>query len=117
MLQIKKKAALTLCKYNLMFLFRKSNYKTHFVRKQKTQSIFLRSPKHFNIGKQKIYNLNYKTPTLFFKQTYPLFITSVFNTNILYNFLKKRIQTSPTLKVNSLKITVQTTFKIMWLEI
>jgi hypothetical protein len=117
MLQIKKEALLTRCKYSLTFLFRKSKYKAYPVRKQKTQSIFLRSPKHFNIGKQKIYNLNYKTPTLFFKQTYPFFVTSVFNTNVLYNCLKKRIQISPTLKVNSLKITVQTTFKIMWLEI
>ncbi len=68
MLQIKKKASLLVCKYNLQFLFRNKTLSDNYqAKKLVTNSIILRAPKHFNIGKQKISNLNYKTPKLIVK--------------------------------------------------
>lgn len=117
MLQIKKNATLVSCKYNLLFLFRKRYYTDYNLVKTKTQSIFLRSPKHFNIGKQKILNLNYKTPTLFFNKKYSFFFNGKWYEDILYKILCTRIKLTPTIKVSSLRVTLKTKFKLMWLEL
>lgn len=119
MLQIKKKGQLICCKYNLLFLFRRPKPSYEYqVRRQVGHSITLRAPKHFNIGKNKILNLNYKTPTLFLRKKYPLFIDSLSSdTYSLFLLLHKRIKTTPALKVNSIRVRVLTKFTIRWLEI
>ena len=40
-------------------LTKKNNYNIILKKKTKQQLIFLRAPKHFNIGKQKVKNLNF----------------------------------------------------------
>ena len=119
MLQIKKNAILQSCKYNLTFLFRKKKInKLYAVQKQKTATILLRSPKHFNIGKQKVVNLNYKTPTLFMPVAAPVKLdTLLTNERILFNALLGRIKSNPTMCVGSVRLHVDTTFKLKWLEI
>lgn len=119
MLQIKKKGLLVGCKYNLLFLFRKRGIeKVYPVRKQKTNSITLRSPKHFNIGKNKITNLNFKTPDLYYPSSCNFFIKTLFvSPKILYKLLVKRIRSTPALGVNSIRVSIKTSFKLKWLVI
>lgn len=117
MLQIKKKSLLISTKYNIQFLFRKRNFIDYKLQKTKSQYITLRSPKHFNIGKYKIYSLNYKTPTLLKLKTFNFFFYNVESFNYLYKILIKSIKLTPTTKVNSIRVKIKTFFKIMWLEI
>ena len=119
MLQIKKSASLLSCKYNLQFLFRKKKInKLYSVRKQLTSTILLRSPKHFNIGKQKIINLNYKTPTLILPIITPMHLGSFLQKKgAIFNVLIGRIKHNPALNVGSVRLRVKTHFKLKWLEI
>lgn len=119
MLQIKKTTSLLTCKYNLQFLFRKKKInKLYSVRKQLTSTILLRSPKHFNIGKQKIINLNYKTPTLFIPVLAPLHLGSFLHKGgTLFNILLGRIKHNPALNIGSIRLRVKAQFKLKWLEI
>ena len=119
MLQIKKNCSLIECKYNLLFLFRKRSIESVYpLKKQKTSSITLRSPKHFNIGKHKIVNLNFKTPSLFYKSHSNIFLHSLFfSKSLLYKILTKRIKTTPALYVHSVRISVKAKFKLTWLVI
>ncbi len=119
MLQIKKKAELIQCKYNLKFLFRKSGSgKDYILQKQKTTSVILRSPKHFNIGKQKITNLNFKTPSLSYFGSSLVYMTSLvkFSTP-LYKIAVRFVKTTPVLGITSIRVSVRAKFKLMWLEI
>lgn len=118
MLQIKKNTMLIKSKYNLSFLFRKRrSNKLYLIEKQKTSTILLRSPKHFNIGKQKITNLNYKTPKVFFPVHLPLSLnTFLLKKQVLYNILSKKIKTNPTLNISSIRVQIGTKFILMWLE-
>lgn len=119
MLQIKKNALLLYCKYNLTYLFRRRGVDFGYrLKKQKTSSIILRSPKHFNIGKQKITNLNFKTPDFLRVNKSKFHLNSLFNAdNTLYKIAIYRVRTTPVLSVNSVKLSIKTKFKIMWLEI
>lgn len=119
MLKIKKFSKLIECKYNLTFLFKKRNISSVYnLKKQQSSSIILRSPKHFNIGKHKIINLNFKTPNLFFKSSTSLFLPSfIFSPSLLYKNLSKRVKTTPTININSIRISIQTKFKLKWLVI
>lgn len=119
MLQIKKNMTLSICKYNLQFLFRKKKInKLYAVRKQITSTILLRSPKHFNIGKQKVLNLNYKTPTLFTPVGLPLHLGSfLYKSGFLFNILLGRIKHNPALNIGSVRVRVATQFKLKWLGI
>lgn len=117
MLQIKKKCLLVFCKYNLKFLFRNKNLsKNYLVKKKVSKSIILRSPKHFNIGKQKILNLAYKTPSLLIKFNNKLTVnTLVSHHDLLLETVSKKLQLTPTVATNSVKFTIKTKFKIKWL--
>lgn len=119
MLQIKKKAVLSSCKYTLQFLFRNKQLNSEYtLKKTKSQMIYLRSPKHFNIGKQKIINLNYRTPTFIVKTSHQFFISSLFRgSNSIYNVFTKKLLLTPTTSAKSIKIVVNTKFKLKWLEI
>ena len=119
MLQIKKKSQLIQCKYNLRLLFRRRGIESQYhIRKQKTSSIILRSPKHFNIGKQKIINLNFKTPDLSYASIHNFFLHTLFiSQTTLYKLLVKRIKTTPVLGVSSMRVSVKTQFKLRWLGI
>ncbi len=119
MLQIKKKAELIQCKYNLSFLFRKKGSgKDYILQKQKTSSIILRSPKHFNIGKQKITNLNFKTPNLSYFGASNFFLPTIFSSSrSLYKIAVRFVKTTPVLGIGSVRVSVKAKFKLMWLEI
>ena len=119
MLQIKKNAKFVSCTYNLQILFRRKNLtKSYTLKKTLTQTIHLRSPKHFNIGKQKITNLNFKSINLKLLKLSPFFMTSFFrDSTLLYSALKKSIKTTPTLFVSSVHCLVKTSFKLKWLVI
>lgn len=119
MLQIKKKGQLVGCKYNLRVLFRRKNLTQDYrVKKVVGQTIYLRSPKHFNIGKQKILNLNFKALNLVSSERAPFYLSALFNSaDTLYNILRRRIKTNPVLLVSSVKCSVRTKFTIMWLVI
>ena len=119
MLKIKKTSTLCESKYNLNFLFKKRNLGSNYrLKLQQSSSIILRSPKHFNIGKHKIINLNFKTPALLVRSNNSFFLPSLVSSqNSLYKILSKRIQTTPTITVNSIRISIKTKFKLMWLVI
>lgn len=119
MLQIKKKAVLSMCRYTLQFLFKNKQLKpSYIIKKQKTQMVYLRSPKHFNIGKQKIITLNYRTPNFILTTSHKIFINSLISSsNLVYKILTKKILLTPTTSAKSIKISVNTKFKLKWLEI
>ena len=119
MLKIKKEAMLVYCKYNLQFLFRNKKLAALYQAKKKvSSSITLRSPKHFNIGKHKILNLNYVTPTLIIKSISKININSLTNSpDLILEICSKKIQLNPTLSVKSIKVGVKTKFKLKWLVI
>lgn len=119
MLQIKKKAQLKTVCYSLLFLFRSREHNSsYFLRKQLTQTVTLRSPKHFNIGKYKIFNLNYKTINLSVVKGFKFHLNTMSNTgSYLFKKLSTHIQCSPVLRVNSIKLSINTKFKLMWLGI
>lgn len=119
MLQIKKNGLVTLCKFNLQFLFRNKKISDKYLaQKNVTQSITLRSPKHFNIGKYKIFNLNYQTPQARLTLKKKLKLQSFMNSDkLLFNIFYKYLTLTPTIFLKSIKITFTTKFKIKWLEI
>lgn len=119
MLQIKKKAQLTTVGYSLIFLFRSREHNSSYrLRKQLTQTVTLRSPKHFNIGKYKIFNLNYKTINLNVTRGFKFHINALNNTSsYIFKKLSTPVESSPVLRVNSVKLLVSTKFKLKWLEI
>lgn len=117
MLQIKKNGKLITSKYNLQFLFRNKTIASKYLAKKKvTHSITLRAPKNFNIGKNKILNLNYMTNNLILKSRNNVTVSSLLNSSsFFYICAKKRIKLTPTLIINSIRFTVKTKFKLMWL--
>lgn len=119
MLQIKKSMTLQNCKYNLSFLFRKKRFdKLYTVRKQKSSVIVLRAPKHFNIGKQKVLNLNYQTPDLILPMELPMSLfTFLKRPYAMYSAFLKRVRTNPALGVKSVRLRVSTKILLKWLEI
>ena len=117
MLQIKKKFKILNIKYSLQFLLKNKNWvNTYKLKKRQSTSVILRSPKHFNIGKQKIINLNYKLASLdLCIPTYIYFSNFLMNPKSLYKFLQKRTNKSLGFSNKSIKLVVETKFKIMWL--
>lgn len=119
MLQIKKNGLLIQAKYNLQFLFRNKTIASKYLaRKGVTQSITLRAPKNFNIGKYKTLSLNYSTPKLLINCKSRVKVLSIiYSPHIFYACAKKRITSTPTLSIGSVNFTVKTKFKLMWLGI
>jgi hypothetical protein len=119
LLQIKKKSKIILCKYNLTFLFRNKKLAKQYISKKVTPHfITLRAPKNFNIGKYKIFSLNYKTPNLSFSFDKNIMTqTIILNPSLLMSSLTKCIKTNPTLYVNSIRVTIKSLFKLMWLVV
>ena len=119
MLQIKKKSKIILCKYNLIFLFRNKKIAKKYISKKITPHfITLRAPKNFNIGKYKIFSLNYKTPNLSFSFNKSIMTeTLISNPILLKSSLIKCINTNPVLHVNSIRVTIKSLFKLMWLVV
>ncbi len=117
MLQIKKKALLICCKYQLLVLFRRKNLsKQYLVKKTVSHSVYVRAPKNFNIGKQRVCSLNFKAVNAIYSKPSPFFINSLFNSPLfIYTALRRQIKTTPVLGVSSIRYKVKTTFKLMWL--
>ena len=117
MLKITKKVNSIKLNYKLQFLFRvKCLNKKYLLKKQKQSAIILRSPKHFNIGKQKITNINYKVInlwTLIVKTTNLNFWFE--NTKYQFKLLSKFAESNTYIKVQSIKTFIKTKFTIKWL--
>jgi hypothetical protein len=117
LLKIKKNAKLLSINYKLQLLFKiKSIKKLYNVKRKESNLIYLRSPKHFNIGKQKILNINHK---LF----HPIkLIYSNMNINNLIGDTTKLFVSSEIsipqnvfLQTKSIKFFINTKFTIKWL--
>lgn len=119
MLQIKKNSVLTSLKYNLNFLFRNRRLTQHYrASRHVTQSITLRSPKHFNIGKHKILNLNYQTPKALVRIHKKIKVMSFLSqSDLLFRVSSKVLLLTPTLSLRSVRMAIKAKFKIKWLEI
>lgn len=119
MLQIKKIGCITKCKYSLQFLFKNKKISDKYLaNKQISKIITLRAPKHFNIGKHKVLNLNYQTPQVSLNFKKKLMLNSFLKSdNLLSNLVSKYLTLTPTIFLKSVKITLTTKFKIKWLEI
>ena len=119
MLQIKKRSKITSFKCNFIFLFRNKKLAKEYVCKKVTPHfITIRAPKNFNIGKHKVYSLNYKTPKLIFKLNKDVMVKSLVTApQLLLNSLTKSIKTNPTIFVNSVRVTIKSFFKLMWLVV
>jgi hypothetical protein len=103
---INKKSKIT--KINIRGVYLSKN----FLKKNKRQvMVFLRAPKHFNIGKQKIFsfknkytkffNINFSSPTYAFVN-YPSYFFRVFLNIFNFQFL---------FRINSVRVTTKTLVK------
>lgn len=119
MLQIKKNSTILYFKYNLNFLFRNKKLSNFYkASKHVSQSITLRAPKNFNIGKHKILNLNYQTHSAILTLKKKIKLNSFISQNdLLFNACSKSLLLTPTLSLKSAHISIRTQFKIMWLGI
>ncbi len=118
MLQIKKTATLTKIQYSMQPLLRWSYLQKHFKMKKSKQSVvFVRAPKNFNIGKQKINSLKYKIYSLTVKKNYP-FNTQAFlkQPNYIYISVKKYFYNNVYLIPKSMKVTIETKFTIKFYQ-
>jgi hypothetical protein len=118
MLQIKKLSNSLKATYKLQTIFRLNDLKKKYSLKKKiSNSVILRSPKHFNIGKQKIKSINYIFVNIGFvvkKNVYSNIIQQ--DTKYLFKLLDKFTETNIYIKTDSVKLSIKTKFIIMWLE-
>jgi hypothetical protein len=103
----------------LYLIKQKSIVKTFFIRgvflsKKFTKNnkrqvlVYLRSPKHFNIGKQKIFSFKNQTN---FTQNNLIFIPYFFilkSHNFFFLLIKKLFKFNPLYRINSLRISIKT---------
>jgi hypothetical protein len=118
MLQINKSSKLLKATYKLQILFRLNHLnKKYLLKKKLSSSVFLRSPKHFNIGKQKIKSINYIFINLGFVTKKKIHSKIMYQeTKYLFKLFDKFTETNTYIKTESIKLSIKTTFKIMWLE-
>ncbi len=118
MLQIKKKLKIDKIYYNLQFILKKKSWVDNYkLKKTLAKSIILRSPKHFNIGKQKVSNLNYKlSATSLYVPSHFCFSNLFLNTKFLYNYFEKQNPKSIGFSNKSIKMIFQGKFSLKWLE-
>ena len=78
---------------------------------KKQTLIFLRSPKHFNVGKRKVISFNNRVA---YKYAIGLFIytKNLKNTYFFFNLLSSILNYDSLFRVNSIKVTTKTT--ISW---
>ena len=84
------------------------------IKKQVSHSILLRAPKHFNIGKHKIKNLNYKYSNVYKLNLLikvPLFLHNIAN---IIGLAQKIITKNTLFLINSHQCTVCTKFKVFF---
>jgi hypothetical protein len=118
LLKIKKKSTLLNIKYKLQLLFKLKSIKTIYnVKKKESSLVYLRSPKHFNIGKQKILNINHKLFHAIKITSSNLLINNLIgNTGKLFISAEKSIPQNTFLQTKSIKFFINTSFTIKWLE-
>ncbi len=118
LLQIKKASILSSLNYQLTFLSRQKSFQKMFhLKRQLTTAVFLRSPKHFNIGKHKLVSLNFKNINLKVYPTAPVPMGLLLKpTGEIFSLLIKPIAINTTILPKSLKVTILTQFKLIWLE-
>jgi hypothetical protein len=118
LLQIKKDSILSSLNYQLTFLSRQKSFQKIFkLKRQLSTTVFLRSPKHFNIGKHKLVSLNFKNINL---KIYPIVAIPtrllLKPTGEIFSLLIKPIGVNTTVLPKSLKVIIRTHFKLIWLE-
>ena len=87
------------------------------LKKQLTTTVFLRSPKHFNIGKHKLINLNFKVVNLKIRPNTVIPTTTLLApSSQTFSTFFKPLMVNTTILPKSVKVTVVTSFKLIWLE-
>lgn len=117
MLKINKNSLTKWSHYNLTFLFRVASLrKTFLLKEKKSQTITLRAPKHFNIGKHKIYSLKTKALNyrVFFKKH--MNINFFFKNQKTWTILSKLLSRSVHMLPKTISLRITTKFKLKWLE-
>lgn len=118
MLQIKKKFKFIKVLHSFQFLLKNKTWNNKYkLKKTLSKSIILRSPKHFNIGKQKIININYKMDPTSIKLTSCMFFYNfIYNSKLIYYIFLRNSIKNVGFSSKSIKLVVKGKFKIMWLE-
>ena len=110
MLAIKKKSKLisVVTNYRVLTSLKKSLN----LKKSNSHSVFLRAPKHFNIGKLKIKNHNHKyNKSILFYNT-NIATKLIDNSCLLFNYLVSNIKSSILVVPNSYQITIKSVVKL-----
>lgn len=113
MLKINKNAVCKKCHFNLTFMFKSKNLDNFFLIKKKTPyTITLRSPKHFNIGKNKIATVNSKVLNMKFETRKKVHSNILFQPIDAWNLSTRRISQNTFFKPKTVTLVIQTQFKI-----
>ena len=87
-----------------------------FLKKKKKQVlVYLRSPKHFNIGKHKIYSFNNYNKIFILPSKNINLQVFVNNQRYIFNFLLKKYKLYFPYKITSIRITIKSKIKFKWL--
>lgn len=101
------------CHHNLTFLFREKNLDSQFLLKKKqNQLITLRAPKHFNIGKHKIYSLNTKVLNLKYSIKKKMHVNYLFKKKDIWSSLTKVLIKNTYILPKSVTVGVLVKFKL-----
>jgi len=116
MLKIKKSGFLIKASHTFSILFRSKKLTRFFTLKKKlSQLITLRSPKHFNIGKNKIYTVNSKVSNTVFSFKKKMHLNSFLEAQYSWKLFSKKCLKNTYLLPKALTLVYKTKFKIMWL--
>lgn len=96
------------------------NYKNIFFikdsikfKKSISHTVFLRAPKHFNIGKIKIKNINYKYFKILYTSNLSISSKFFFFNNLLFFYINKNAHINILKNVNSYQIFINTKLKFL----
>lgn len=94
-------------------LTKKNNYNIILKRQQKQQLIFLRAPKHFNIGKQKVKSLNFKASSYLNNINFAskLVKTRLIINNNFFNIISTFFKLNELNVMNTLNVNIYTKIK------
>lgn len=98
----------TLCSICIRGLFLSKKFST---KNKKQNLIFLRSPKHFNVGKQKIISFNNKKNYLLNVHYHYLTKNIIKNYNNIFNFLVNNFKLNLLFRINSINISYKCKIK------
>jgi len=112
--KIDSESKLIKLKINYLLLSKRTNKYINLINKKKQQLIFLRAPKHFNIGKHKIHSFdNINNNKILYNDvriSTPFILYGDYR--LIFEKLQKQVPINTTLKIKSFRITID--FEILW---